>query len=485
MPDLESINQPINTVYNPAGMLAFLGDLGMVGVVGAAAVAGIALVAGATVEAVKATMEWGLQLDDVMDKIGGTTEEAAGLKVIADAVGMSVDDATRALNLMGKNLENVNGELGSSGKALDELNISFKNSDGTFRSSMDIFKDVATTLTAMPDGLTKTRYEMEIFGRSGAAMNDMLRLAADGGMQKFIDQAKAMGLALSDTQVAGIERLSENMNVMKDQFTGFSVIIGSAFIPAMQGVVTWLGNMLTAVTPAIQHFGEFLGILLGVQGASGAAGGAVAAASGGGGAPTGYKELINYNFWANQPHPAGAVNPYAAPGGTGGGGSMGVPAGGSALQGHGQSFQMTGFELAVKQFVDGIKAVPWAQVGKDFAAGGKAVHDAMVYVDTHILHPAQTLTNSPGFMTTPQLISFTNQSGLDFGKTLRGSIAEFFQPKFDDQWKKDADAKLAYITAMNETRKAAEDSKTTNAQLRTAVINLPGQIKSAMAMSKK
>jgi len=476
MPDLESINQPINTVYNPAGMLAFLGDLGTVGVVAMAAVAGIAAVAGATVEAVKATMEWGLQLDDVMDKIGGTTEEAAGLKVIADAVGMSVDDATRALNLMGKNLENVNGELGSSGKALDELNISFKNSDGTFRSSMDIFKDVATTLTAMPDGLTKTRYEMEIFGRSGAAMNDMLRLAADGGMQKFIDQAKAMGLALSDTQVAGIERLSENMNVMKDQFTGFSVIIGSAFIPAMQGVVTWLGNMLTAVTPAIQHFGEFLGILLGVQGASGAAGGAVAAASGGGGAPTGYKELINYNFWANQSHPAGAVNPYAAPG-SGAGGVMDVR-GAQAAQ---KPFVPTGFELAVKSFVDGIKAVNWAQVGKDFNAAGAAVKEAIKFAD-NLIHP--TLGLKPGGDSATMFADLKTQQ-VTIIDSLGKKITDFFAPKFSDQWTKDAEAKLAYIIAMNETRKAAEDSKTTNAQLRTAVINLPGQIKSAMAVSKK
>ena len=476
MPELEPITQPINTAYNPAGMLSFLGDLGTVGVVAMAAVAGIAAVAGATVEAVKATIDWGMQLDDVMDKIGGTSEEAAGLKVIADAVGMSVEDATRSFNLMGKNLENVDGKIGTAGKALDELNISFKNSDGTFRSSMEIFKEVATALTAMPDGLTKTRYEMEIFGRSGAAMNDMLRLAADGGMQKFIDQAKAMGLALTDTQVKNIERLSENMNVMKDQFTGIAVIIGSAFIPAVQAFVTWIGNLVASVTPAIQHFGEFLGILLQIPGAAAGGSAATVKASPGGGAPTGYKELINYNFWANQPHPAGAVNPYATPGG-GAGGAMDVR-GAQAAQ---KPFVPTGFELAVKSFVDGIKAVNWAQVGKDFNAAGAAVKEAIKFAD-NLIHP--TLGLKPGGDSATMFADLKTQQ-VTIIDSLGKKITDFFAPKFSDQWTKDAEAKLAYIIAMNETRKAAEDSKTTNAQLRTAVINLPGQIKSAMAVSKK
>lgn len=482
MPELEPIVQPINSNYNPAGMLSFLGHLGAVPGVAMVAAAAIVAVGGATVDAVKKTIDWGLALDDVMDKIGGTTEEAAGLKLISDAVGMSVDDATRSLNLMGKNLETTEGKIGSSGKALDELNIEFRNADGTFRDSIDIFKDVSTVLNAMPDGLTKTRYEMEIFGRSGASMNDMLRNAADGGMQKFIDQAKAMGLALSPDQVTGIEKLSENMNIMKDQFTGIAVILGSAFIPAVQAAVTWIANLVAGVTPAIQHFGTFLGQLLGVQGA---ASGAASAISGGGAmqAPAGGNALINYNFWANQPHPAGSVNPYGV---QGAGGGMGIPAGGTVTQGHGATdFKATGFELAVKDFVDGIKTVDWQQVAADFKAAGATIGEVITTIDT-LLNSPTAKAIAAGLNTVMTETGTGGQfSGPNFADTFGAKISDFFAPKFDKQWTDQADQTLKIIEQGAKQQQAINDAKKTNDTLNTTMKNLPGQIKAAIQTANR
>jgi hypothetical protein len=477
--DLEPINQPINSTYNPAGMLSFIGHLGMIPGLAIVAAAGIVALGGATVDAVKKTIDWGLSLDDVMDKIGGTTEEAAGLKLVADAVGMSVDDATRSLNLMGKNLETTEGKIGSSGKALDELHISYRNANGTFRSSMDIFKDVSTVLNAMPDGLQKTRYEMEIFGRSGAQMNDMLRNAAAGGMQRFIDQAKAMGLALSADQVTGIEHMSENIGVMKDQFTGISVIIGSAFIPAIQAIVTWIGNLVTSVTPAIQHFGQFLGMLLAVPGASGGAVSAVAATSSAASGKPGGLTLAPWATAADKSYALKHPETYYVPGG--GGGSAGIPAG-TTTQEHGgtESFRMTGFEQAVKSFVDGIKAVNWAQVARDLNAAGKAVQDAIKFADK-LIHP--TLELAPGGESNDLFKGLKDQQ-VTIVDGLGKKISDFFAPKFDKQWTDNANQNLQIIKQGQKADEAIRAQTAMNSKINTTLVNLPGNIRAAMATRK-
>ena len=59
MPDLDPLVQRISTQYDSVGMMAFLGDLGAVSGLALAAAASVALVVGASVEAVKTTMDWG------------------------------------------------------------------------------------------------------------------------------------------------------------------------------------------------------------------------------------------------------------------------------------------------------------------------------------------------------------------------------------------------------------------------------------------
>jgi hypothetical protein len=397
MPELDPIIQKIGTQYDSVGMMAFLGDLGAVSGVALVAAASVALVVGGSVEAVKTTMDWGESLKDVTLKLGGTTEQAAGYKLMSDAAGMSVDDFTRSLDLMGKNLELVNGKEGNAAKEMDNLHITYRNADGTFLDSTVIFQNVADKLSLMQDGQEKTRIEMDIFGRSGASMGLLLENAANGGMQKYIDQAKAMGLALSPTQVDNIKNLSESMNTLKDQATGIAVIFGSAMIPAVQGVVSWIGNLVTSITPAIAQFGQFLGILLGVKDAAPAATAAAAGTAGNSNPWTSMGKDVKgfakgdlysqetgdggYNYSIGKPVDVVVTNAAA------------ISAGVNGLSGNrfnqDDPLKETPFEQSITSFVDGIKTywppfvtsvsafttgigkVDWGKVGGDFnqAAG--------------------------------------------------------------------------------------------------------------------
>jgi hypothetical protein len=238
--------------------------------IGVAAIAAIAVALTATLvvafkKSYEEVMEWGEGLHVTMERLGGFADQAAGLALIADVAGMQVDDITTAIDLMAKGLESAKGVVGTSGTAIKNLGIDVYDANGHLRDSYEIFSEVATKVNAMPPGLEKTAIMMQIFGRSGAKMAEVLELAAGGGMQKFIDKAGEMGLSLSDKQIDQVKKLDQSIALLHDQFKGIGVTLMIGFIPALQKVVTWLGNMVMAAMPAIQNLGGFLTTLLGIQ----------------------------------------------------------------------------------------------------------------------------------------------------------------------------------------------------------------------------
>jgi hypothetical protein len=246
-------------------MSKFLSQLGSVPGISALAVAGIGAVVGIMATCVVKTMSWGKSLDDVMKLLGVTSKEAAGLKLIADATGVSIETLTKGLDIMGKNLVTVDGKLGTAGKALKSLGINIYDANGQLKRTPDLLSEVADKMAKMKDGTEKTRMEMLLFGRSGTDVDEVLRQAANGGMQKYIDQAEKMGLVLTPAQIEQVHNLGMNINILKDQMEGIAVVIGITLIPVLQSLVTWLGNVLTAILPDIKSLGDFITLLSGQQ----------------------------------------------------------------------------------------------------------------------------------------------------------------------------------------------------------------------------
>lgn len=130
MGELSPLVQRISTQYDPTGMSSFLRQLGSIPPIAVLAVAGIGAVVGVMATCVVKTMSWGKSLDDVMKLLGVTSKEAAGLKLIADATGVSIETLTKGLDIMGKNLITVDGKLGTAGKALKSLGINIYDANG-------------------------------------------------------------------------------------------------------------------------------------------------------------------------------------------------------------------------------------------------------------------------------------------------------------------------------------------------------------------
>jgi hypothetical protein len=269
-------------------------------------------------------------------------------------------------------------------------------------------------------------------------------------MQKYIDQAKAMGLALSDTQVEQIKHLNEDLATMKDQFTGIAVILGSAMVPAVDALIGWIGRLVTSLTPAIQQFGQFLGILLGIPEAAKAVQTAAATVDpaykllgtvGGPGTPNVYSNPLTGGVTQNPPMTGApiAVKVVADEAGGYGHGSS-TPAGPAP-------FVMTPFETAISGLVASIKTdwppfestlasvvaglapIDWKAFGTDMVLVVNGLTSfmngpVMQYFDAELGHPLKGQEGSPASWAGGQQNIATNSAGLffkDLGGLLNGS----------------------------------------------------------------
>lgn len=266
---------------------------GLIVASGAAATAAIAAVSAALVKGVSDATAWGNSLHEIQQHLGTTADQSAGLALMADRAGISSESATAAWEKFGKGLETAGGKAGTASKALDELGLSAYNNTYHYKTNTEVMgevtdalekmgkgakktkiehmdftdqvkalklsfsdltsstmkdmptllQEVSDKLIKMPDGLAKDRLEMELFGRSGTQMADLLELAANGGVTDFKKQAKEMGLAIGQEEIDKIHNYELAQRKIEEQLKGVSVTIGTATLPIM---IT-LGNVFEKV----------------------------------------------------------------------------------------------------------------------------------------------------------------------------------------------------------------------------------------------
>lgn len=337
-----------------SGILGVNSALGVLTAGAAVAMAAVGAISAAIVTITKTTMDWGTSLKDTTMKMGDTTGQAAGLTLASDAVGISVDTVTQRMMLMEKGLETSALKIGTTGKMLTDLGISWKNANGTMMDSTTLLQSVADWFVRTTDVTQRNNAEMTIFGRNGAALDMMLTNIANGGMADFNKEAQAFNLNIGENQMNNIEKLSEGMNIFKDAIKGVEITLGTPFTSVLKEAVTWIENLTSSLMPAVTQFGGFLDVLFG-----GTAHATTPPSSPGGRPATYSAQQANYDFWASQPHKVGETNPYAVPATGGGGGPnsennyQAIPVG---AQGGMPSGAITPFETAIDTALTGIKA---------------------------------------------------------------------------------------------------------------------------------
>jgi hypothetical protein len=219
------------------------------------AIAGLtgALSAGVFVAAGKAALNYADNIGKVAQKVGMTAEELSGLNYAAKLSDVSLEQLQSTIGIMAR-------KMGDSADSFKAFGVELQNADGTMRGTNEVLMDVADKFSKMPDGVQKSQWALELFGRSGL---DLIPLM-NGGAQAIAEatnQARQFGVVISQEAAAGAEQFNDNITRLQQYVAGAVSNFTSGMTPALVNVSNALVNS-AASTDAFKTAGETAGRIL-------------------------------------------------------------------------------------------------------------------------------------------------------------------------------------------------------------------------------
>lgn len=241
--ELKATERQLNRAFGPQAMAASSAAATAIAGLGVAIVA-----AGAA--AAKFSMNWAEAVNNVEDITGMSGEAASRLMAVGQMVGLSGEDMGSALVKMSKSAMAAKqsiDELGSSSTdAYTKYGIAIVDSNNQMLSAEQIFANVLAKHRDMANGVEKTAMELEIFGKSGAKLNDLLNLT-DEQMSKLTTTADRMGLTIGSQQSQAWEDMGFEVNKAKLALTALSNTLVSELFPAIASTAGELSTFLAQI----------------------------------------------------------------------------------------------------------------------------------------------------------------------------------------------------------------------------------------------
>lgn len=211
-----------------------------------------------------AAKQWANAVNDLEDKTNMAAESASRLLAIGQRVGLSADEMGNAVMRMSKAAQTSNEHFGESSDVFSKWGIAIRDSNGNLLDAETILGNVATKHAQMANGVQKNAMEMEIFGRAGGKLNDLLNFSKEE-LAAFGKQAEKVGLVLSHDVTQAFENAQFKINDAKNALQGIGVTIGAEMLPEFEALADFCSDLATSFATSTKEQKRF--ITIGLEGA--------------------------------------------------------------------------------------------------------------------------------------------------------------------------------------------------------------------------
>jgi hypothetical protein len=212
---------------------------------------GLILSAGAFVRMVKGSID----AADAFGKLEIQTGIAANtLQAYVNAgklAGVSQETIEKGLRRLAQSMREADQGVATYKDAFDDLGISVKNTDGTLKTNQQVLGEISDKFAQMEDGVTKSAIAMEIFGRSGSQMVNLLN-EGKFALEEF-------NFEVSERFAQNAEFFNDQMTMLGFKATGFSRQLADGLLPTLNNLV----EMFSGITIEGNNLNELLFILNG------------------------------------------------------------------------------------------------------------------------------------------------------------------------------------------------------------------------------
>jgi len=212
---------------------------------------GLILSAGAFVRMVKGSID----AADAFGKLEIQTGIAANtLQAYVNAgklAGVSQETIEKGLRRLAQSMREADQGVATYKDAFDDLGISVRNTDGTLKTNQQVLGEISDKFTQMEDGVTKSAIAMEIFGRSGSQMVNLLN-EGKVALEQF-------NFEVSERFAQNAEYFNDQLTILGFKATGFSRQVADGLLPTLNN----LAEMFSGITIEGDNLKDLLFVLNG------------------------------------------------------------------------------------------------------------------------------------------------------------------------------------------------------------------------------
>jgi len=236
-----------------SGMLGSIaGGIGKAAVAGIAAVGAAAAAAGAGVW--KITTGAGEAADELItlsNKTGISTKTLQELSYASRFVDVPLETMTDSMFKLTKSMDSARDGSGKQAEAFKALGVSISNSDGSLRSSKEVWTDAIGALGKVSNETERDALAMQLFGKNAKELNPLIAAGSDA-LNNLAEEANSVGAVLGDHSVTALGAFDDRMQRLKATGTVLAQTLGAAVVPALGEVVDHVREVAASAAGAIQ-----------------------------------------------------------------------------------------------------------------------------------------------------------------------------------------------------------------------------------------
>ena len=218
---------------------------------------GILISGGAFVGLVKGAIDSADSFGKLSDQTGIAANTLQAYVNAGKLAGVGQETIDKGLRRLAQSMREADQGVATYSDSFDSLGISVRSTDGNLKTSEQVLGEISDKFADLPDGATKAAISMEIFGRSGASLINLL----NGGSAALTE----FNFAVSDEFAQNAEFFNDQIAVLAIKFDGFRKQLTDALLPALNTIVSVFSDLFSADN---DFSGFFNAMEIGIRGIS-------------------------------------------------------------------------------------------------------------------------------------------------------------------------------------------------------------------------
>jgi len=182
--------------------------------------------------AIKRVIDDADELGKMSRKIGVSVQSLSVWRHAAQLAGSEFAVLTKGVARFSRVMSDASAGLMTAKRPLDQLGVSFQNTNGTLRNVEEAMLDVADSFQKMENGAKKAALAQELFGRAGVELIPFLN-EGRSGIEKIRIEAERLGIVFTTEMAAGAEMFNDNLTRLQAKLKGLLITFGNDIIPVL------------------------------------------------------------------------------------------------------------------------------------------------------------------------------------------------------------------------------------------------------------